>query len=174
MLSDLMKTIWSTANQNNIHLSARHLAGSLNIRADELSCQVAPQDWFLNRNTFGTLDRMWGPHTIDRFASEVNAQLPVYNSRFWDPHTSGIDVIMQCNWKQHNNFVTPPFAMIPKVLSTVQAQEAHATLIAPAWRNQCWYTVLREMSVSLLFRIENSVRNVISQIPHAFRVIPNH
>jgi len=32
-------------------------------------------DWMLNPMMFAWLDNLWGPHTIDRFASPRNAQI---------------------------------------------------------------------------------------------------
>ena len=42
--------------------------------------------------SFHRIDLVWGPHTVDRFASHVNAKLPGFNSRFWNPE--GIDAFV--------------------------------------------------------------------------------
>ena len=53
--------------------------------ADYLSRIVDYDDWSLSRSTFSDLDAVWGPHTVDRFASHYNAQLPRFNSPFLEP-----------------------------------------------------------------------------------------
>ncbi|XP_043246606.1 uncharacterized protein LOC122394089 isoform X3 [Amphibalanus amphitrite] len=93
------------------------------------------------------LESIFGPHTVDRFASLSTAQLPVYNSRFRDPATSGVDALGQRDWHEHNNFVNPPFRMVPRVLDVVEAQRATATLIAPLWPGQPWLDRLRRLSI---------------------------
>ena len=97
-VSDLMTTIWATANQLDVHLSAKFLAGWQNTRADELSRQVSLYDWKLNPKTFCTIDKMWGPYTMDRFVTETNTCLENYNSLYWDPGTKGIDTLAQTDW----------------------------------------------------------------------------
>ena len=47
-------------------------------------------------------ENMWGPHTMDRFASLSTAQLQTYNSRYLDPWTSGVDALAQTDWSKHN------------------------------------------------------------------------
>ena len=44
---------------------------------------VALLTWRVNPSVFKMFDALWGPHTVDRFASDSNAQIVRYNSRFW-------------------------------------------------------------------------------------------
>ena len=48
-------------------------------------------DWSLNSEVFAQLDCKWGPHSIDRFASHYNAQVPRFNSKFMSPGCSAVD-----------------------------------------------------------------------------------
>nr|XP_006819126.1 PREDICTED: uncharacterized protein LOC102809450 [Saccoglossus kowalevskii] len=50
------------------------------------------------------LDKIWGPHSIDRFASCHNAQLPRFNSAAWNPGTEAVDAFCQ-NWSTENNWI---------------------------------------------------------------------
>ena len=134
-------------------LCATHLQGSLNINADRLSRLSVHYEWQLNHNIFKYLDCLWGPHTIDRFATGLNSQLPKYNSRFADPGTHGIDALAQQDWGSHNNYVNPPFRLIPQVLQLVSKQEAYATIIAPKWPSQPWYQQLTRMAISPPLRL---------------------
>ena len=90
-LSDLMTTIWAKVDQLGVILSARHLSGVLNFRADLLSHLGSTNEWKLHPKLFQRLDKMWGPHTVDRFATSHNTQLPVFNSLVLGPryHSSG-------------------------------------------------------------------------------------
>ena len=48
----------------------------------------------------GTLFKtlVWGAHSIDRFANYLNAGLPRFNSRFWNPGSEGIhSFVMACS-----------------------------------------------------------------------------
>ena len=44
---------------------------------------------------FPVIDAKWGPHTIDRFASHYNAQVPRFNSKSASPGCSGVGALSQ-------------------------------------------------------------------------------
>ena len=97
-LGQLAQAVWVEAQNWQIELKAKYLAGSENIRADRLSQIKSPYEWKLNPRIFQSLDHLWGPHTIDRCASLISTQLPVYNSLFHDPSTAGVDCTAQRHW----------------------------------------------------------------------------
>jgi hypothetical protein len=113
-------------------------------------------EWTLNPAIFRYIDLLWGPHSIDRFASISTTQLPQYNSRFFDPLTQGVDALAQQNWADHNNYVNPPFRLLSRVLQVIKDQKAWATVIAPYWPSQHWFNSLQGMLVAAPFRIPNS------------------
>jgi len=155
-LTKLAQAVWALVFKLDIDLRAHYLPGKLNVQADGLSRQKCLYEWKLNPGLFRHIDRMFGPHTVDRFASFQTRQLPRYNSRSFDPETEGIDALSQGNWEQEMNFVNAPFRLIPKVLSVVQNQAAVATIIAPWWPNQIWFNKLLRMSVRPPVRIPNN------------------
>ena len=111
-------------------MRAQYLCGSRNVHADRLSRLPAHYEWQLNPELFQILDDMWGPHTVDRFASHINALLPRYNARFFDPGSEATDALAQM-WSRENNFVNAPIRLIPQVLNLIVEQKASATIIAP-------------------------------------------
>ena len=50
--------------------------------ADYASRIVDLDDWQVSPNVFNMMNSMWGPHTVDRFASPCNAQLIDSIARF--------------------------------------------------------------------------------------------
>ena len=147
VLTSIARAIWTLAVENGISINCKHIAGKDNVIADRLSRLPDKHDWRLHPRIFMYLDSLWGPHTIDRFASYLNCQLPVYNSRFADPHSSGIDALAQTNWGQHNNYVNPPFCLLQQVLDVICHQQAVATVIAPYWRAQPYLARLKHLSI---------------------------
>ena len=89
---------------NNIVLEAQWIPRSLNERADLLSRFVDKDDWSINPAVFRVVDAKWGPHTIGRFATHYNAQVPNFNSKFASPGCSGVDALSQ-DWRDENNWV---------------------------------------------------------------------
>ena len=168
-LSNLMSTIWCTAQKIDVILMVWHLSGSKNVRADFLSRISSPYDWQLVPGTFKVLDHMWGPHTVDRFAAQHNTHLPVYNSLYHDPTTSGVNATAQQDWNLHNNFVNPPFWMISKVILVICKQKAHTTIIALYWPAQSWMAALQQLSVSPPLRISKKCCLRTSAIPEPLK-----
>ena len=171
-LDAIAQAIWSFALQHNMMLAAHHISGICNVESDALSRQPLRHEWFLHPAVFRQLERMFGPHSIDRFASVTTALLPVYNSRFDDPGSAGVDALGQSDWGQHMNFVNPPFRLIPRVLDLVEAQRAEATLIAPLWPGQPWMTRLRRLCVAPPIRLPPVKRTCIPVLP--LQVIEPH
>ena len=169
-LSDLMTTIWTTAATLGIELSAKYLCGKMNYRADGLSRLESTHEWELHPSLFQQIDSMWGPHTVDRFAATHNAQIPVFNSRFWDPNSAAVDALAQ-SWRQENNFVNPPFCLIPRILDLIQEQQVEATIIAPLWPAQPWYQRLLTMCVTAPLQLPNNQRTFrrIKAIPEPWK-----
>ena len=50
-------------------------------------------NWQLAPRKFKHFDKKWGPHTIDRFASNANKQLPRYNAKWRDGTTEAVDCL---------------------------------------------------------------------------------
>lgn len=154
-MSQVAMAIWTLAVENNITISAKYLAGRLNTEADYLSRLVSHHEWRLNPKIFKCLDNIWGPHTVDRFASMATNQIDKYNSQYLDPQTSAVDALAQTDWAKENNYVNPPFRLLNQVINLVHQQKAVATVIAPKWVAQRWYHRLRALSVAPPVRIPN-------------------
>jgi hypothetical protein len=165
-LAQLAQAVWLEAHDHGIHLTAKHLAGRLNTVADALSRVKTSYSWQLHPALFQMIDRVWGRHTIDRFASMDDSQLPIYNSYFHDPLTSGVDALSQSDWAQHNNWVNAPFRLIPRVLDIVRQQRAQATIIAPWWPAQPWTQTLLSMTIATPIRLPLSRRLLWQTAPN--------
>ena len=77
--------------ERNITIHAEHLPGKQNVQADWESRHVMDSsNWRLHREIFLKLQESFGPFTVDLFASQTNAQLPVYCS--WKPDPAALTV----------------------------------------------------------------------------------
>jgi methionine aminopeptidase len=84
-MMDELRKLWELIDTNNINIRARYYVRSAaNVLADRLSREKDMDEWQLNPRIFTYVDSLWGPHSIDRFTTHGNSQLPRYNSR----HTS--------------------------------------------------------------------------------------
>ena len=172
-LDIVAKNIWDFVIRNNIKIQSRHLAGRLNTEADTLSRLPGHHEWFIHPHVFKFLDNTLGPHDVDRFASILTAQLPRYNSRFWDPHTEAVDALAQDNWDTCQNFVNPPFRLLTKVVQKIISSKANATVIAPWWPAQPWFKMLQKMAVCAPIKLPKASKLCISVTHYAPEPIRN-
>ena len=147
-LTELARNIWSIALQNAISLKIKHIQGIHNVHADKLSRLPQKYEWVLHPDIFRYIDKVFGPHSIDRFASINTYQCDAFNSRFLDPLSSGLNALEQTDWHQHNNFVNPPFRLLPDILRLIIRQKAVATVIAPYWPAMPWFRTIQRLSTS--------------------------
>ena len=149
-LYSLALDIWQFAIQRNIWLSAAHLPGALNHEADKASRDINKYDkeWQLSPNIFLKVDQLFGPHTVDLFASRVNCQVKDYVS--WQPDPGAIAVnAFHISWDNFANpFLFPPFSCMGRTLQKCQQESNTVTLVAPIWPSQPWFTTLLRMTVS--------------------------
>ncbi len=57
---------------------------------------------------------MWGPHTIDRFASYANKHLPRYNAKWRNGTTEAVDNMrmLDTKWRRERNWCNPPWELL--------------------------------------------------------------
>jgi hypothetical protein len=138
-LSKLSVALWALAAEINSTLTCRHISGCNNTEADRLSRTPDKFNWMLNPGLFSVIDVLWGPHQVDRFATLQNTQLHRFNSRFWEPMTEGVDAFAQ-SWSGENNYINPPWVLLPRVVEKIIQDKAWATIIAPEWPSQPWFS----------------------------------
>jgi len=160
-LNKLTKLIFWAVKQCQASLKALHLPGDLNTRADELSRLNPATEWSLHPETFKQLEDLWGPHTVDRFATSNNTQLPRYNSRFFDPQAEATDAMTQ-SWKEENNYICPPWRMLPQIVNKIREERCNATLIVPLWPSAPWFPTLVRLSSNYVFI---NLKNIIPATP---------
>lgn len=151
LMTELRK-LWYLLDTHDITLRPRYIRSAANIWADRLSREMDTSDWRFNPRYFNLLDRMWGPHTIDRFASMTNTQLPRYNSRWLDPYTEGVDALRfaDSQWWQENNWCNPPWDLLPDLVLKLEQSGAAATVIAPSWPSAPWHQRLLDLSSHMM------------------------
>ena len=104
--------VFSIATQNLVRIEPQWIPQSENQKADYLNRLQDTDDWKIQPLVFAELNGLWGPHSIDRFANQLNTQLPRFNSRWWCPNTEAVDTFT-CNWGGEINWVCPPTLLSP-------------------------------------------------------------
>ena len=122
----------------------------LNVRADFLShaSEEDQHDYSLREELFAYLDGLWGPHSVDRFASAASRQplLPPnrgrFCSRFFHPEAEWTNAFT-IGWGGENNWVFPPIHLVGEAIRHMRASGAAGTLIAPEAPWSPWWASAR-------------------------------
>jgi hypothetical protein len=141
VLSLEAERVWLLAIQLQVDIWHASWIRSEDNPADSPS-RVDWDDWSVAHTTFLAIDRLWGPHTCDRFASVNNRQLLSFNHKQMDAFTQ--------SWLGHNNWLVPPFYLIGNALLMLAQERAMGTLILPWWPAQPWWPLLCAMAVAFV------------------------
>ena len=141
-----LRKLWMVLDANNITLHPSYIRSEDNVEADNLSRQADAGDYRLDPAIFDRLDRRWGPHSIDRFATSNNKQVARFNSAWAMPGSEGVDAFAQTNWRGETNYCNPPWGLLGQLAAFLYETGAPATVVAPHWPAQPWYPVLRAMA----------------------------
>lgn len=148
-LREIAMSILSECERRRVKLVVEHLPGVQNVLADRLS--RAPMDMSeseLSPSLFRYLDALWGPHTVDFFATRYNAKLPRFATWGVDDRATYIDGLLHLK-KKENGYANPPFSIIGQVLQRISVSSRDLTLIVPAWPSQYWWPLLLHLLVEV-------------------------
>ena len=137
-LQSLVEAVIESSNKWDIQVSPIWVPREENQIADYLSKLQDGNDWGIHPHIFNWLDSMWGPFTIDRFATCYNTKCARFNSRFWNPNCEGVDTY-SINWAAENNWVVPPPNQIIKAWKHFHISRARGVLIVPLWRGSTFW-----------------------------------
>ena len=83
--------IFQFCHEHCISLDPQWVPRRENQIADEISRIVDLDDWGVSQIFFNFIDSIFGPHTVDRFADNLNKKVDRFNSKYWCPGTSRVD-----------------------------------------------------------------------------------
>ena len=133
-----------------LHLVISYVRSEDNIEADTAS-RLYDHDleWSVPDKIFHKICQKWGTPEIDLFASRLNHRVPLYCSWKPDPHAHAIDAF-SIDWTDFNLvYIFCPYSLLTKVLKRWQDQKPNLTegiIVAPCWKGQPWYPVLKNLS----------------------------
>ena len=140
-LQEIAMKIDNLCRTKGIKVDCCWIPRTVNVQADFLSRCHDSDDWSVLDWLFRFLDKKWGPYTVDRFASDYNAKCEIFNSRFWCPHTSGVDAFKQI-WSNQANWVVPPPRLVCRSINKVLTDKCSCTLVIPEWRSAPFWPIL--------------------------------
>ena len=143
-LQDIAVKVFQLTLQRAVRLEIEWIPRTENEKADFLSKLIDVDDWGVTTEFFRKIDILFGPHTVDRFATHYNTKLDRFNSRMWNPGSEAIDAFTQ-NWTNENNWLVPPISLVPRVVQFLIATGAKSTLVVPKWKSAIFWPVICNM-----------------------------
>ena len=140
-LHDEAVSIYKLCRAYDIRLTVEWVSRDYNEIADELSRIEDANDYMLDRSCFRSLDKLWGPPLVDRFASVKTKQLDRFCSRFLNPGCEAADAFT-VSWAGVNNWLFPPPFLVPRVLRHMSVGKEDGTLLVPEWSSAPWWPLL--------------------------------
>ena len=132
-LQTLAKEIVNLCNNHRVSVIPVWVPRDNNQLADYLSKLTDFDDWGIHSDIFQWLNTLWGPFTVDRFATWYNTKCISFNSRFWNPGSEGVDAFIQ-NWQGENNRVVPHSSQLIRPQHHFELCKAKGVLIIPLWK----------------------------------------
>ena len=116
ILCDLALDLWQFCIIRNINISALHIAGEHNSRADKLPrLKVTDHDYFLSVSMFTSLSKAISfPLKVDLFADRLNFKISNFISWHNDPYSSLVNAF-SFKWLE-NVYLFPPISLIDRAL----------------------------------------------------------
>ena len=147
LLTEIMERIEMKCYNLNILLSAKHVAGSLNVAADALSrSSPRPSEWSLAQPIFNKICSLWGTPEVDLCATAQNAKVSTFISPLPTDH---LQDCLTTSWNQWSHlYAFPPSKLMPKFLSKTQFLKDHQKLILifPWWPKRPWFACLMKIA----------------------------
>ena len=138
-LQELAFSIFSICRKFKIFsLEVQWIPRTENAKADYISRMIDHEDWQTTIDFFSFLDNLWGPFSVDRFASMLNRKTVRFNSLFWHPSSEAVDAFTQI-WSNDNNWLVPPIYLVVRTIKHLVAQRARGTLIVPRWVSAAYW-----------------------------------
>jgi len=100
-----LRKLFLLVDSYDIKIRTQYIRSVANVWVDNLSRNSDNSDSQLAPRVFRHFNGLWGAHSIDRFASFVNKQLPRYNAKWRDETTEAVDCLRlpDANWRGEHN-----------------------------------------------------------------------
>ena len=92
----------------------------------------------LDPSCFRYIEQLWGPHTVDHFASLQTRQQERCEE---NPRCEAVDTFT-ISWLKENNWIFPPPYLTAYVLKHMSAGGEIGTLVLPSWPSAVWWQLL--------------------------------
>ena len=132
--------------KNEIHLNTVAIPRSANHLADGISRCVDNEDYGVTKEFFEYVQKVCKlTCNIDRFANNINAKLPLFNSTSYCIGTSGVNCFNYDWGLPFVNWLFPPPKMVMKTVNKLRNCHGVGILVTPEWKSCSFYPYLNSL-----------------------------
>ena len=136
-------TIFEFCAKNETEVHTIWIPREQNTQADYLSRILDIDDCAISTEFFQFTDELWGPHSVDRFASSNNAKTTLFNSLYWNPGSLGVNSF-NSDWSQGENWLVLPVTLASRAINHLVKCKAKGILIVPKWTSPFWQLIFQD------------------------------
>ena len=100
-------------------------------------------DWTVKDCYFHAGTSIWGPCSVDCFASYKNRRVPRFYSKYFNPDSLGVDSLA-FSWVGETCWLVPPVSQVKKVILHVCSCRCRGILVVPYWPSAHYWPLLVE------------------------------
>jgi hypothetical protein len=109
------------------------------LKADGLSKGIDTDNWEIERQDFENLNNLFGPFSIDLFATAANSKCEKFYTRAAERGAQGVDAFCQ-NWSGECAYAAPPVTFVMRTIRKAALVRMGGVLIVPLWRSARFWT----------------------------------
>ena len=140
-LQDIAYSIFRICMSESIYLEMEWIPRSENEKSDYLSRILDYDDWGISFVVLDMIQQRYGQLQVDWFASNYNAKLQKFYSRFWNPSSSGVDAFAEF-WGDQFGLFVPPITVIHMVIKKMIIDRVCGVFVIPCWKSAVFWPFL--------------------------------
>jgi hypothetical protein len=109
------------------------------LKADAFSKGIDTDIWEITNADFQQLSALFGPFSVDLFATRVNAKCAKFFTRSFEEGTSGVDCFVQ-DWTGECIYAAPPVLLVLRTIRKAVTSVMSGLLLIPLWKNVRFWT----------------------------------
>ena len=137
-LQDIAYSIFRMCLSQSISLEIEWIPRSENEKSNYLSKILDFDDWGISFAVLDMIQSRYGALQVDWFASNYNAKLPKFYSRFWNPSCAGVDAFAE-SWGNQFGLFVPPISIIYRVIKKMIVDRVYGVLVIPCWKSAVFW-----------------------------------
>ena len=95
-------------------------------------------------NVFKYLNKVYGPFSVDLFASNLTKKANKFYTKYFCEGTAGVDAFTY-DWELECCWVMPPPTLIARTIDHMKTCKAHGIMVIPKWMSSAYWPIIHDV-----------------------------